>query len=212
MIKYLLGWFKYLFQLSISKFSLVDTDSSFHITTTVYRFAHIIKSTIGKYTYVGIGTKIIHSEIGNFCSIASDVSIGLEEHTLENISTSPIFTEAHNATGYSWIKDDTFIPYKKTYIGHDVWIGYRALIKSGIKIGNGAVIAAGAVVTKDVPSYAIVGGIPAKIIKFRFSEEIANELEDLKWWDMPDEKLKEHIQLFQKKHFTKNDIRTIGEF
>lgn len=209
MIKYILGWFKYLFQLSISKFALVDCDSVLHYSTRIYRFAHILKTTIGKYTYVGIGTKIIHTEIGNFCSIASDVSIGLEEHTLQNISTSPIFTEAHNATGYSWIKDSIFIPYQKTYIGHDVWIGYRALIKGGVKIGNGAVIAAGAVVTKDIPPFAIVGGVPAKIIRYRFSEEIIKKIEETEWWNMPDKKIKKHIHLFQSNCYTINDIDPI---
>ena len=205
MIKYILGWFKYLFQLPISKLALVDSDSSFHSSTRIYRFAHIVKTKIGKYTYVGIGTKIIHAEIGNFCSIASDVSIGLEEHTLQNLSTSPIFTETHNATGFSWIKDNKFIPYKKTYIGNDVWIGYRALIKSGVKVGNGAVIAAGAVVTKDVPPYAIVGGVPAKIIRFRFPEVMVKKLEETEWWIMTDEIIKQHIDLFQ------NNKLTIGE-
>ena len=209
MIKYLLGCLKFLFQTSISKLSLIDNKSSFHITTHIYRFAHIVNSNIGKYTYIGIGSKIIHTEIGNFCSIASDVNIGLEEHTLQNISTSPIFTESHNATGYSWTKEDVFIPFKRTYIGNDVWIGFRALIKSGIKIGNGAVIAAGAVVTKDVPPYAIVGGVPAKIIKYRFSEDIIDELQKSQWWNLPDEIIIKHIQSFQKDDYTMEEIKSI---
>lgn len=209
MIKYLLGWLKFLFQTSVSKLSIIDNKSSFHITTHIYRFTHIVNSKIGKYTYIGIGNKIIHSDIGNFCSIASDVNIGLEEHTLQNISTSPIFTEVHNATGHSWIKQSAFIPFKRTYIGNDVWIGSRALIKSGIKIGNGAVIAAGAVVTKDVPPYAIVGGVPAKIIKYRFSEDIINELQKSEWWNLPDETIIRHLQLFQKNNYTIEDIKSI---
>ena len=153
-------------------------------------------------------SKIIHTEIGNFCSIASDVNIGLEEHTLQNISTSPIFTEVDNATGYSWIKKNHFIPFKRTYIGNDVWIGFRASIKSGVKIGNGAVIATGAVVTKDVPPYAIVGGVPAKIIRYRFSEEIINELQKTEWWNLPDNIIIEHIQSFQKSNHTIEEIRS----
>jgi serine acetyltransferase len=79
---------------------------------------------------------------------------------------------------------------KPIHIGHDVWIGARVFIRDGVKIGNGAVVAAGSVVVKDVPDYAIVGGVPAKIIRYRFSEEMIAELLNLKWWEWPEEKLR----------------------
>ena len=78
-------------------------------------------------------------------------------------------------------------------IGNDVWIGYKAIILAGVKIGDGAIIGTGALVTKDVPAYSIVGGVPAKIIRKRFSEDIINELEILKWWDWPKQKIAQNI-------------------
>ena len=78
-------------------------------------------------------------------------------------------------------------------IGNDVWIGYKAIILAGVKIGDGAIIGTRALVTKDVPAYSIVGGVPAKIIRKRFSEDIINELKILKWWDWPKQKIAQNI-------------------
>ena len=78
-------------------------------------------------------------------------------------------------------------------IGNDVWIGYKAIILAGVEIGDGAIIGTRALVTKDVPAYSIVGGVPAKIIRKRFSEDIINELEILKWWDWPKQKIAQNI-------------------
>ena len=92
----------------------------------------------------------------------------------------------------------SFEEYKEIYIGNDVWVGTRVLIMGGVTIGNGAVVAAGAVVTKDVPPYAIVGGVPARVIKYRFPEDVIQKLEASKWWTLDDDTLKQNIHLFQK--------------
>ena len=84
----------------------------------------------------------------------------------------------------------------KVEIGHDVWIGTNVTILPSVKIGNGAIIAAGAVVTKDIPDYAIVGGVPAKVLKYRFSDDEIKRLNQSKWWEWPDEKIKRHINKF----------------
>jgi acetyltransferase-like isoleucine patch superfamily enzyme len=94
------------------------------------------------------------------------------------------------------------MPYSKGIIeiGNDVWIGTSAIILSGVKIGHGAVVAAGSIVTKSVPPYAIVGGNPAKIIKYRLSEEKIEELLEMKWWDWSEEKIKKNIDFFSIKN------------
>lgn len=91
-------------------------------------------------------------------------------------------------------------------IGNDVWIGYRAIIPVNVTVGDGAVIAAGAVVTKDVPPYAVVGGVPAKVIKYRFSQDVIEKLLDLRYWDRPDEEIKKNINLFQKEDLSIEDL------
>lgn len=140
----------------------------------------IIKS----YTYIGRDSVIQNAEIGFFCSIANEVLIGLGAHPLHFISTSPLFYRINNPVKIKLIRENfEFEEYKKIVIGNDVWIGTRAIIMDGITIGNGAVIAANSVVTRDVPAYAVVGGVPAKIIKFRFNTNEILQLEQLKWWD-----------------------------
>lgn len=130
---------------------------------------------IGKYNYFGKYCTITSTIIGNYCSVAPFVSIGPGEHPLDLISTSGVMLNACN------LKYDLIS--KETVIGSDVWIGTHVVILRGVHIGNGAVIAAGAVVTKDVPDYAIVGGVPAKLIRYRHPEGIVRKLQEIKWWN-----------------------------
>lgn len=203
MLKYILGLLKNLFQHGISLFAFVDYLSHISKYATVYRGAKVFNSSIGRYSYVGRKASVVYSEIGNFCSIAGGSYIGLGEHTLNNLSTSPLFTEKKNATNHKWTDSSSFYPFSKVIVGNDVWIGTKVLVLGGVRIGDGAVIAAGAVVTKDVPPYAIVGGVPAKVIKYRFTQPVIDKLMSIQWWNTPEYKLKKHIKYFQ------NDCITI---
>lgn len=201
MIKYLLGFILQLFNLNVSKLALVDNKSSIDRKSKIYRNCQIYKSKLGSYSYIGPGTSVVCADIGKFCSIAQKVNIGLGKHNMNLISTSPIFYSRKNATGFSWSDKNTFEEFEKIVIGNDVWVGINAIIMSGITIGDGAVIAAGAIVTKDVPPYAVVGGTPARIIKYRFSEETILKLLRIKWWNQSDDILKRNIELFNSEHF-----------
>lgn len=124
-------------------------------------------------------------------------------HKLSGFSSFPFYI-----FGNGWEKatpQPGDLPYKgDTIIGNDVWIGYKALIMPGVKIGNGAIISSMAVVTTDVPAYTIVGGNPAKVIKKRFSDEIVAELEQLAWWDWSVEKITRHLTAIMS-----NDIKAL---
>ena len=211
MNKYIKGFFKNLRNPAVSSFAFIDNKSEIDRKAKLYQFTKVFDSNIGKYSYIGRRTEIAYTEIGHFCSIAGECHIGMGIHTLENISTSPIFTEKHNGTGTSWCNNDTGTPYKKTIIGNDVWIGLRAMVLGGVNIGDGAVIAAGAIVTKDVPPYAIVAGVPARIIRYRFSPEIIKQLEYIKWWELPEDVLQRNIELFQKDNLDFESILEIKE-
>ncbi|EIA19813.1 CatB-related O-acetyltransferase [Listeria fleischmannii] len=146
---------------------------------------HIGKSVkLGDYSYVNKGAIIASGEIGKYCSIGAYSFIGLDEHPLNHFSTSPSTYQ-----NQSW---DSFTA--PPAIGHDVWIGSTAVILQGVSVGTGAVIGAGAIVTKDVPPYAIVGGNPAKIIRYRFSEKKRRALLESEWWNQPQEELARFIQ------------------
>jgi acetyltransferase-like isoleucine patch superfamily enzyme len=129
--------------------------------------------------------------IGKFCSIADGVKFVFGGHRLDTISTFPFraicFGDAPHADATS---------RGEIIVGHDVWIGANAVILSGVNIGNGAVVAAGAVVNKDVPPYAVVGGVPAKLIKMRFEPEQIAALEKIQWWNWPLEKIRANLDLF----------------
>lgn len=151
-------------------------------------------SSIGKYSYVCRNGLIQNTTIGNYCSISNDVLCGLGSHPLGRFSTSPLFYRKNNPLKCSLVDDDkSIVEYKQVSIGSDVWVGARTVILDGVSIGHGAVIAAGAVVTKDVPPYAIVGGIPATILKYRFQEEDASRLLESKWWEMDPEKAMQYM-------------------
>ncbi len=151
---------------------------------------------IGEYSYVNMGTYIASGKVGKFCSIGYSVQIGMPEHPTNYLSTSPRLFGGKNIFGFPTAWDDYQSP---PYIGNDVWIGSNAVLLQGVNIGDGAVVAAGAVVTKDVPPYAIVAGVPAKVIKSRFDPETIAFLLKWKWWNLPADELKTQAMLFQSK-------------
>ncbi|GME30440.1 MULTISPECIES: Vat family streptogramin A O-acetyltransferase [unclassified Pantoea] len=143
------------------------------------------------YHFPFIGDKLI---IGKFCAIAKGVQFIMNgaNHSMAGFSTYPFFI-----FGNGWEESQPQpgdLPYKgDTVIGHDVWMGYQALIMPGVKIGNGAIISSRSVVTSDVPAYSVVGGNPARVIKQRFDDETISTLEKLAWWDWPVEKINQHL-------------------
>lgn len=175
-------------------------------TSVVGYDCNVVNTKMGRYSYFGSKCQIVNTEIGSFCSISDSVFIGGAEHTMDRVSTSPVFLDvSHSGPTKRFAR---FQPpeTKHTIIGHDVWIGHGVTIKQGVTIGNGAVIGSNALVTKNIPAYAIVGGIPAKIIKYRFSQEIINRLEEIQWWNLPDEEITKRADLFRIKNFTIEDI------
>ena len=156
----------------------------------IFQNNFIVQGTqIGRFSYIGEYSKVdLGVTIGKYCSIANNVLIGATIHPQNWLSTSPFQYD-------NWLSPDTpkrsWQIYKNTVIGNDVWIGAHAIIQSGIKIGDGAIIGSGTIVTKDVPSYAIVVGSPAKILKYRFNDDIIAKLSKLQWWNLPHEKIVE---------------------
>lgn len=145
---------------------------------------------IGCFSYFSGHAEVGHADIGRYCSIASGVIIGPGNHPLDHLSTHPFaFGGGSNRfarnSGYAAIvsQKDGNAPTRRTSIGNDVWIGANAIIMQGVTIGNGSMIAAGAVVTKDVEAFSIVGGVPAKTLRSRFPEEIASRIQKLEWWN-----------------------------
>ena len=172
--------------------AVVDRESVLGDYIVVFNNSTIFESTIGDHTYIQRNSLIHMSELGKYCSIAMNVIIGTGQHPTDQVSTHPAFYSIDQPIAKTFSKETSFLAVKKTTIGNDVWIGQNAVIMDGINIETGAIIAAGAVVTKDVPSYAIVGGVPAKIIKYRFGEETRNRLMELEWWNKSDEWLTEY--------------------
>ena len=136
--------------------------------------------------------------IGKFCSIACGAKFlfNSANHTMRSLSTYP-FPIFYEEWEHGIWADKAWDNKGNIVIGNDVWVGYEAVILAGVTIGDGAIIGARAVVTKDVPPYTIVGGVPAKPIRKRFSDDTINELLSMRWWDLPPEKILERIKYIQ---------------
>lgn len=166
-------------------YSNIDTTACVNAGCSVYG------SSIGRYSYLGYDCEVINAEIGSFCSIASGIHIGLAEHPTSWVSTSPVFQKVKNSSITRKFAQIPLPSATRTVIGHDVWIGTNAIIKKGVHIGVGAVIASGAVVTKDVEPYAIMGGCPARVIRYRFNKDVIDLLLKSEWWVLDEIKLEE---------------------
>ncbi|QXO17243.1 CatB-related O-acetyltransferase [Vibrio ostreae] len=166
----------------VGNFSRVDYSIlSQHVR--IDRNNQIYHSQLGRYSYTGMNTVIMHASIGQFCSISWNVTIGGANHDYERMTQhSFLYNDYDNIRPKNYS-----VAYQRfeqpVDIGNDVWIAAGAVITRGVKIGHGAVVGSNAVVTKDVPAYAIVVGNPAKVLKYRFSQPVINKLLEIQWWD-----------------------------
>lgn len=182
----------------VSSKAYVDKSTSFMGNNKIGRGSYLARCFIGLGSYVGTNCVLKRTRIGRFCSIGPNVKIVDGNHpTHTYVSTHPAFFRKEKFCGFEFNPGTVFEEYTYTDesknwfcdIGSDVWIGDSVSILNGIRIGDGAIIAAGAVVTKNVPAYAIAGGVPAKVIRYRFSDEQIASLLRIKWWDLDMETL-----------------------
>lgn len=147
----------------------------------------VLGCDIGDMTQIGFASKLFYTSIGKYCSISWDVSIGGPDHRFDNV------------TSYTWGTVEELCRNTECHIGNDVWIGAGAIIHRGVKIGDGAVVASGTVVTKDVMPYELVGGVVAKHLKWRFDACVRKRLLEIAWWEFPTDMINKNRTLFQKK-------------
>lgn len=151
--------------------------------------------SVGDFSYFERHAEAIYTSIGKFCSIAANTRINALEHPIERVTTHKISYRPNEYFRYLGV-DAGFRERRRgkpVSIGHDVWIGHGAVVMPGIAVGDGAVVGANAVVTKDVAPYEIVAGVPARRLRMRFPEPVAERMRILAWWDWPVEKLFEAL-------------------
>lgn len=191
----------------VSIFALWDKKTTFDKKSALRRGSKCHQVTIGRYSSVGVDSKLIRVKIGNFTVIARNCNIGLGAHPTNYLTTHSIFYKTRPWSGCpKWCGKINFNECKFTHIGNGVFIGAHVIVMDGVTIGDGAIIAAGSVVTKDVSPYTIVGGAPAKVIKYLFPQDMINRLEEIQWWNLSDERILKIIEIFHIENPTIEDL------
>lgn len=155
----------------------------------------IVESTFGDYSYCAGDVSIIYSDVGKFCSIASHVRVNPGNHPMDRV-TQHHCTYRRVQFGFGERDEEEFFDWRRSArceIGHDVWIGHAAIVMPGVRVGMGAVIGSGAVVTRDIGPYAIAVGVPARPVRKRFPDDIIEGLMETRWWDWDHETLRERF-------------------
>jgi phosphonate metabolism protein (transferase hexapeptide repeat family) len=156
-------------------------------------------ASLGDYSYLGRQCEVADAVIGKFTAIANSVRIGAPNHPMDRPSLHR-FTYCPEYYDAAATRDRTFFADRRAAqvtIGNDCWLGHRAIILPGVTVGDGAVIAAGAVVSRDVAPYTVVGGVPARVIRERFSRAVAARLQRIAWWDWSEEVVFARLADFQ---------------
>ena len=164
----------------------VSLDSILGNGVKILKGAAIGGCQISRHSYIGANCLIERTEFGPYCSVGSEVICGLATHPLHFVSTYPGFYSDEPAGSTFFGAIHNVQDKKAVKIGADVWIGSRAIILGGVRIGHGAVIGAGAIVTRDIPAYAIAVGVPARVSRFRFDETLSQRLLHSVWWEAPE--------------------------
>jgi acetyltransferase-like isoleucine patch superfamily enzyme len=160
-------------------------ESSVHSTSKLEAGTEFVRSSMDRHSFCGYDCDVYCADIGAFTSIANGVVIGGGRHPMEWVGMSPVFYEGRDSVRAKFSRHRRE-PARRVSIGNDVWIGRSAIILPGVAVGDGAVIGAGAVVTKPVAPYAIVAGNPARLVRFRFDESTIASLLASRWWALPD--------------------------
>ncbi len=193
-------------QVMFDRGSVTDFYSKFEGFNKLANSATFLKSEMGAFSYLADHSILVQTKIGRYSSIGPYVKNILGEHPASTfVSTSPVFFSQLMQLGTTFVKGQKYNEFRfadgegnfSNIIGNDVWIGANVILLEGITVGDGAIVAAGAVVTKDVPPYAIVGGVPAKVIRYRFDDFDISFLLDLKWWNKNESWIKAHAEMFE---------------
>lgn len=175
------------------------TDSSFGAYVEIGKGSRVSNSCFGDYSYCDRYADVANAQIGKFVNIAAFVRIGATDHPLHTAACHHFLYRSDDYWDDAG-RDEDFFAHRRSrtaHIGHDTWIGAGAMIKPEVTLGDGAVIAAGAVVTRDVDPYTIVAGTPAKVMRLRQPRDVAERLIALAWWDWPHEQLRHALDDFR---------------
>lgn len=186
--------------------SIADKRCEFSEYNLIYGRSNLVNTKLGRFTYV-VDACIKNTIIGAFCSVGPNTKIGcFAGHPTNWISTHPVFYSTRLQSGISFSDVDYIDELKITKIGNDVWVGGESIILDGVEIGNGAIIAAGSVVVKNVAPYSMVGGVPAKLIRMRFDQETISNINNSNWWNWEESQLRKFSKNFRKSYIDKELI------